>query len=427
MTSTLLPNTMKRNRSSSFEVETRAVLSDLRDALAAVIGQIRPDILRAADLRRVLDLNTKLSWSLFTAATTDDLSTLASVIPGARPMGRFFDVVSAYGVSEEYITKAKDAFERFEFMVRRHAAGRDVFDAMVSSISTSNDDIVDEKLRKRMFNDQSILWGMRSRVSHLCFIDRPGSQSGMTDSLIILGCRQLQQLREGERLFNLVTETAFGEASDADKLRDHLASAAGAETRSPMMLLEEFCSQPLPQLAAQGVPGWSPGGRTVLQLPGLGRSAAIDFAMVQTARAPGAKAGVHSVFQQLTCPSEVTYCDFLVPAGESDPRSVRGRVYANRISTSRVFERNAEDQIPMKVSVMHCGRISFPLATERERAFVRSPLSMAEMPRYSEMLNHMVEKLSWNDVEYDAYRCHVRYPLMQALIEIVVDPLQSPR
>ncbi len=404
---------------NSFESETQAVLSDLRNALAAIVGQFRPGVLRGADLKRLLGLDAKLSWSVFTAATADDLHTLVTVLPGARAMGRFFEAAAAHGVTDEDVARAKTAFDRFEYTVRTHAADRDVFDAMVSSLSASNDDIIDERLRKRLFIDHSIFWGIRCKASYLCFIERPSAQPQMTDSAMVLGCLQLQQLREGHAL-NLETETAFGGAADPAKLRDHLSSATGVGERSPLTLLEEFCSGPLPQLTAEGS-GLS-GDRTAMRFSGLGRAAAVDLVMAQTSRAAEMfQGGTNSVYAVLTCPSEVSYCDFLLPAGESDPRSARARAFASRINAARVYERRPEDQIPMKVSVAHCGRVRFPLATEHERTFAKSPLAMPESPQYPEVLNHMVERLGWADLEYDAYRCFIRYPVMQTLVEVAVD------
>ncbi len=403
----------------SFASEAESVLSELRASLGAIFDQFEPGIARPSELRRRLNLDPKLSWSIFHAVHAQEPHELPPLLPGWRAISRFFEAAEREGVSEQTVSRARLAFQQFEETARRHAADRDTFDAMVSALVPLNDDLIDERLRKRIFTDQSILWGVRTKISFLCLISHPSETPGCADEAMIMGSLQLQQLRDGQPI-RLQTSAVAGKAADASTFRDPLAHTQGEGKRSPLVLLNEFCSGPPPLIETEK--GGIAGEQTVLRIPGLGRAAAVDLVMTQVTREtePSAE-GTHLSFAVPSTPTEVLYCDLLLPVGASVPHTVRARVFANRTNMARVYERHAEDLLPMRVEAVHCGRTRLSTAHASGKLTARSPLVMPGGPRYLEVVRHIVQTLGWSKTEYDVYRCCVRYPILHALVEMLVD------
>jgi hypothetical protein len=401
----------------SFEIDTEQVLMDVRDSLAAIFEQFDPPVLTPTDLRKRLGLDTKLSWSIFNAAHADSPHELAPLLPGWKAMGRFLTAAQDRGVVAQAIEQARQALERFEHTVRKHAADRDMFDAMVSAVSPERDDLIDERMRKRLFTDYSILWGLRAKAVFLCFVDHPTKEPGTLDEAMIVGDVELQQLRENQAL-RLETFLVAGDA--AGRRLDKLALPQNPGIRSAMTLLPEFSTITSAHVAKEKV--GLLGERTVIRCPALGRAAAIDLAFVQTVRGTAAsKSYTLSSFAMMTCPAEVLYLDYLVPTGQSDPQTVRARVFANRQDMARAYDRDPEDLLPMRVHAVHRGRLVPGATRPQPRGNGRSLLAMAESRRYPELVSRVLADLAWNDCEYDVYRCQVRYPVLHAMVEVLVD------
>lgn len=418
---------------TTFESQTEAVLTKLQHALAQAIDQLEPKIIRAADLDRRVRLGAKLSWSVFSAAHSKDAGTVASVLPGQRAMGRFFEAIQREGVPDAAVTHAREAFQEFEATVRAHAADRDTFCTMVSSLTPARTNLIDERLRKKLFETQSLFWGMRANAFSCCLIARPPTEETQ-DSAIVLGYSGLQQLHEAQP-FPLLSVTPLlrrtsnegdlelspvaAEAVDTEKLGDPSFVPSQPGSYSPLTILTDYCSKPMPVFEESAC-----GRTTLIRFNGLGRRYSVDLVMMQAIRKaiksqkPRLRAAV-----LVTEPAETLYFNYLVPAGMSATHTARVNVYANRLGMEYTRKQAPEDVLPMHVTAEYAGRVGGEsFSVDLPGGLSRSPLTVPEAPRYAEAVHRVINDLQWTDCAYDVYRCAVPYPVLHGLVEMLVDP-----
>jgi hypothetical protein len=393
---------------TAFETEVAATVAALRSAIAEVIQRLRPPVRRSTELRRLLDLGQKLSWSLFTAATTTDPATFVSLMPGRRGMESFLEASALHGVPAEAIEAARSAFERFEGAVVRLAGSRDAFESMVSELGTADEsrnapgaDL--KKHRRSAFRAMSMIWGRQARVVCGARIVHPSQTPGMLDTVFVTGMVGLHRTRRAGPLH--MTEYR------ARKLPAGAGMAPPPEPLDPretgpnaIGLLRDFCSQPLPDFQLRESQQGYRRHELVSSELGPAGDATYFTGVVGRADAPAPKDGAVAdayVVKAIDFPIETFFGDILLHKSLCGDLVPEVGVYALPQDGAMVFRE--WDRLPVAEQGEDLGDGLYA---------ARTPL----IPQYPDVLTYALERVGWNPEEFRVFRLCVEYPVLASRI-----------
>lgn len=405
---TLAPAASKQNATkSAFEEEVASIVSELHAALAQIITSLRPPVRRAADLRRLLNLGQKVSWSLYTAAESRDRRALASLLPGRRGMERFLQAASEHGAPAPTIDRMRQAFERFEAAVARHAGSRDAFETMVGELAGGRGGAEtgtrgsDQRHKRAAFRALSLLWGQQARVVCGARIMHPSATPARLDSVFLKGMVGLHRTRRTGPLHTtayrarVVPQTGGAQVPPPQPLdpRETGPDAIG--------LLHDFCSRPLPEFrlreSGQGYRSHE------LVVHDLGPSGEVTYFTGEVGRADTVPDGEVAIGKAVDFPFEVFMGDILMHRSLGPPRTPAAAVYAVPVDGSLGFRE--ADRLPLSEAAEYLGEGLYAART-------------TEVPRYTEMLEYAMGRMGWNPDEFHVFRCRVEYPVLSSRIRV---------
>lgn len=391
--------------SLDFEREATAALQQLRPALADVVERLEPPVARAADLRRRLGLSQKVAWGLFTAATTRDVRTLPSLLPGRLGMERFFEANAREGVPAEIIDRAREAFQRFEETVARHASSRDVFETMVSELKGGADDgapvASDLRHKRSAYRANALLWGRKAEISCGVRIIGPENHPGSLDGVLINGMIGLQRTRRGVHI--RTTERRWNWAMPGNPPEPLDPSEAGPDS---IGLLRQFCSQPLPEFRlCESNDSYR---KYELVSEKLGASGEVTFFTGEIFRGRPDPAGTRRAltqFRGVGMPLGLYLGDMLVHRDWCDTTPPEVQVYAWPLDGPREFRDS--DLLPLAEQAEYLGE---------GLDAARTPL----IPRYPHLLAYALDRMGWDPAEFRVFRCSVEFPLLHTRIKMTL-------
>jgi hypothetical protein len=405
MSSSALDTYQNPSDTLDFERDATVVLERLRPALADVLEQLRPPVKRAADLRRRLSLSQKVTWGLFTAATARDARAIPSLLPGRLGMERFFEATAQQGVPPEVINRAREAFERFEEAVARHASSRDVFQTMVSELNGGRDEAgaggADLKHKRAAFRANALLWGRKAEVSCGVRIVGPGAEPDTPDGVLINGMLGLQRTRLGVPI--QTTERRWGWAMPGSPPEPLDPRETGPDA---IGLLHDFCSQPLPEFRlCESAPEYR---KYELVGDKLGASGEVRFFTGEISRGapmPGSAGLEVTQFRGVGMPLGMYIGDILVHKDRCGTAPPDVNVYGWPLDGPREFRES--DLLPLSEQAEYLGD-GIDAA--------RTPV----IPRYMQLLTYAMERMGWDQSEFRVFRCRVEYPLLHTRIRMTL-------
>jgi hypothetical protein len=392
----------------NFDLEAEAVLQELRPALAAILERLRPPVRRASELRRLLSLDQRLSWSVFNAATARDARSLASLLPGRRAMERFFSAAELHGVPAERVERARAAFDRFEMSVARHGGSRDAYETMLRQVGHRESDAgaTDLRHKRSAFRGLSLLWGRQVRVSSGTMILHPSASPGLLDGVFIKGLVGLHRTRVGVPMHVIGRQWHKADAGDPEDPGAPRALDPREAGPESIGLLRDFCSQPIPEFR---VVESRAGFRShELVSSALGPAGEITYftgdvipaVYVPPGSAPGSEV---NLVKAVDLPTETFIGDVLMHASVWGTRAPEVRVYAYPMDCAMEFR--AWDQLPLGESAEYLGE-GIDAA--------RTPL----IPRHADLLEYAMAQMGWKGDEFRVFRCRVEYPIPYTRIRV---------
>lgn len=386
----------------SFDVEATRAVDELRPALAKVIEQLGTPVTKASELRRLLNLDQRLSWSVFNAATATDSRTLATLLPGPRAMERFFAAAMAQGAPEMTVERARGAFDRFQQTVAKHARSRETFETMIGELRGESEESVgmpdiDVKNRRAAFKGTALQWGRQTRLNVGALLVHPSSKPGLLDKVMVRGLVGLHRTRRGVPLhsFMHLWRTPY-QGHEVAPLQLEPLDPSEAE---PHMLgiLPDFCSKPMPEFRPVSHESGGSGFEVFSEELGAAGEVNVFVGHVERAMTDWRAGALISVSPGFTIPTQTAVIDVFMHKSVWDERLPDVKVYAWPVHGTMQF-------------------YDIDLVPQRERAiYLGMGLSAAhtlEIPQYGEMLSYAAERMGWNPAEFRAFRCRVEFPLL---------------
>lgn len=388
----------------AFELQTAEVCRSLQAAIAGVVQRLRPSVKRASELRRLLDLGQKLSWSMFSIATAEDPGVIASLLPGKRGMDSFLDAAALHGAPAESIAAAREAFEKFEEVVARNAGSRDVFESMIAEMPGLSATAADLKHRRTAFRALGVLWGRQARVVCGARIVAPSATPGRLDTVFVTGMVGLHRTRRAGPLHT--TEYRGRRPVTGDSTTPPPPEPLDPRETGPeaIGLLRDFCSQPVPQFRLrESHKGYR---RHELVSTGLGAAAEVTYFTGVAGRADApiptdrAKADVFIV-KAIDFPIETFFGDILLHKSLCGDMVPEASLYA--LPQDGAMEFREWDRLPLSEQPEDLGQGLYA---------TRTPL----IPHYPEVLAYALDRAGWNPEEFRVFRICIEFPLLSSRV-----------
>ena len=388
----------------------RAVGERLRAAIEAVTAEVPATSRSPQEFARVLKVHRTLAGRLLSAVRTDDPLAAVSRLPRGEGL-RIFLSAARSSVSRATLDQAEAALLAFEALVDGELGGWDGFEAAITEWLPEARERFELANKQLAFKGLSNLLGARADVQLVTSIYYPDASGELCDIAIIEGLVGLRRLRPSARIpFATITPSPRGPRPLAYVLED-IQHTAGA----PFPLLEDFCSQPLPQFEAV-----RNGDETVYYLAGsnIGAQSAVDIFAASVVR------GGRPLYHSEPGPAPR-------PSGSAGANVPCGTLLLNVLLAEDVWP-NTDAELLIYDTHMH------GLANPNDRLRDIDRLDMAEsvqmlgkgvarfraadVGRHVEMVEYVCEQLGWDAARLRGYRVHVQYPLFNTQYCLAFSP-----
>ena len=361
-------------------------------------------------LARTLGVNIVLASRVLKATQQRDPLAVVHSMPGPEPLRRILRSAEKKKVDPALIRETRAAVDRFAQVIGEEAGDRSALDAIISGWLPDAREKVELLARQSVFRGMSQLLGTASGMEHHAVVQYPSARTpGRGDQVAIGVTRGLRRLRPG-----------LGVHYDTI----HTPTAMLTVTGQPVegvhdLLLEPFCSKPLPRLEVTRF-----GDRVQYTLKGeeVGLRSAVDLA--------------HATY--LPARKELTH------APGEPPRKVTFALGVSNPIQTLIFDLVLhEDIYPGQQPALHVyrampyGPVS-PLDPSREVDRLNVLMSIqalgqgigrfraAENPDYTDMLRFVCEKRGWDGERLRGYRCRVECPIYSSEIVMAFDLPAAP-
>ena len=384
---------------------------DLAGAFLRILDAIPGHPHRPQSLARSLGVNTVLTSRILKAVQQLDPLAVAHTMPGPEPLRRLLRSAERKKVDPAVLREARAAVDRFQQLIDVEAGDRSALDAIISGWLPDARAKVELLAKQSVYRGMSQLLGTASDVEHNTVVLYPSMDaSDRADQVWIVATRGLRRVRPG-----LVVKYDTVHASTP------LRTITGQPVDGLLgVLLEPFCSKPLPQLQVSHF-----GDRSQYTLSGddVGVRSGVD--LVHATLLPGRKE-LHrlpdepprkaSVAVGIAMPSKVFIFDVLLhtdvysgqqpvlylyrakPYGRADPNDPSRDV----------------DRLDVIQSIQPLGQ-----GIAKFRA--------AETLGYIEILRYVCQQRQWDGDHLRGYRCRIEYPIYSSEVVIAFDlPAMPP-
>ena len=385
---------------NSVESLVSGIGCDLVRAFQSVLSAIPGGPHRPQSLARTLGVNIVLTSRLLKAMQQAEPMAVAHVIPGPDPLRRLLRAAEKRRVDRTVIRQAHAVVDRFEQVIDAEAGDRSSLDAIISGWLPEARERVELIAKQSVFRGISQLLGTASDLAHSTIIQYPSEgNSGKADQVLIAGTHGLRRVRPG---LVVMYDTVHSGAP--------LQTVTGRQVDGLHdLLLEQFCSKPLPHLQVS-----TDGGVAQYTLSGnqIGVKSAVDLVhatylpqhkeLFRNSDQPPRKA---SMALGVGLPSKALTFDILLHEDIYPGQMPELKVYRTVGVFNHAGVRREMDRIEVIESIQ-------PLGQGIEQ------FSMPENPRYREMLRYVCEQRQWNGAALRGYRCHIEFPIYS--MELVV-------
>jgi hypothetical protein len=401
------------SRPPSIESRIGQVGQRLADAFRSLIDAMPGGPHRPRDLARTLGIKKDLSSRILRASRNRDPLAVVHMMPGPAPLRQLLQAAAEKGVQPDILGEAEEAVRQFDLLIHHQAGDRTSLDGIISTC------LPDAREKFELFNKQAVyrgmaqLKGVMAEVTLNTALLRTAQDGAYLDGVWILGSLGLRRIRP-TAVVHYCSHRLVPSSSETCPLTLDREAVVGLRG----LLLDQFCTRPLPVLEALER------GNTVHYTLGgseVGPPSAVDLFFAElTPRCMPRYRDMknprrHGPASEVTTPTKTLIFDLLVheqvyPA--ADPELLIYDTAVNGVADMNDVTRNI-DRLDLKESVQPLG-----MGTSMFR--------VAEVGRYLEILRHVFGKLGWDEREFRGYRCKVQYPVYGAQFSMAFTPPVKP-
>jgi len=393
-----------------FVLALEPVISAVRDALAAVVDAMPAPVRNAADLRRILTIDTRLSTQIVRIARAPDGASVAAHVPGRPSFSRFLERAGAVGIAPALLRRVDAAVAEFERFVADHATDRVSFNSIVANLGAHGREAIQLEHRRAAFRAMSHLLGMQMDAYTRACLMRLSPDGDAIDVVQVYGFLGIRRLRPQTviPLFSakLVTtnQLRFDERHRRSAVFDEISPGFGfglvpgvnSQDLSEIHLAQD---NGLVSAELRGSRLGSQGSLDLFFVAADYNVFSIENYAVDARQSPGNSIGLN---HGIVIPAKAAVLDFITPPGLVAPATTHGAVYMNRGGRFATVYR-PEDIMDIHSSVSALD----PLADDDP---VLAPHRAA--------LQWVMEAISWPVAKSLSHRMHVDYPVVGTLLRL---------
>jgi hypothetical protein len=325
------------------------------------------------------------------------------MMPGPEPLRRLLRAAERKKVDRSLIEEARAAVDRFARLIDVDAGDRSGLDAIISGWLPDARERVELIAKQSVFRGMSQLLGMSSEAEHHCHILHPSCDAGdRADLLWLAATRGLRRVRPGL----IVTYDTV-----------HFAAPMFTVTGRPVeglddLLLERFCSQPLPQLTVSRTNDVM---RYTLSGDNVGVQSAVNLAhgtLLPQAKplhcAPGERPRKTTVGTGVSTPTRVLLFDVLLHPAVYPEQQPALKLFRTAGVFDRGQARHDADRLEVLETLQPLGR-----GIAKFRA--------AETPAYQDMIRFACGERGWDASTLRGFRCRIEFPIYSSEIVLEFD------
>lgn len=383
----------------SVEQRIEKVGRDLSAALTRLLDDLPGAPHRPQLLARALGVNVVLTSRLLKAAHQTDPLAAIHAMPGPEPLRRILRAALRRKVDPALIERAGAAVDRFEQLIDADGGDRSGLDALISGWLPDARARVELIAKQSVFRGMSQLLGTSCEVEHFAAIVHPGAgDPSRADQVWLNVIRGLRRVRPGLPVpYDTVHPTGPVQTLDGGRVEDIRG-----------LLLEEFCTRPLPRLdvrASKDVIWYTVGG------DGVGVRSAVDFAHATlhpgrhpVSRPRGSPAQWASMAIGVSRPARVFVIDAIVH-DDVYPDAAPALEVRRTVGVFGEARAHGNERFDVVESVLPLGR---GLGSFR----------CADTPGYRQILAHICGRRGWDRSKFRGYRCRIEYPVYSAEVAL---------
>jgi hypothetical protein len=392
------------NLDNSFERDAALTVERVQQSLIALLESDGKKILKSRDAQRYFGLDANLSWQIFKLLSGTDLLGIAQYVPPAVSMQKLFAAARERSYREHLVVAAEQAFERFNAFVTLHAGDRARFDSMVTAVSTDDEgQLSDLQHRKSLFKSHSYFWGLELGTMYWATLIGPSvTEPGTYTMMHLRSLLQFNRLRStaDAHVTGLQYAAEPGKEIGLEPLDREAFQRYGAAVIPP------FSTKALPLLRTRAEEN---GGRTTSLAGGaVGLTGSLDVSLGDIVRHVPIEAWSkgENCFKvmYITRPTQHLVMEFLWH--RSLPR-MQGKVAAYGHLAPPTSGHSAPPPRP---------EWRIPCRERVHRLSPKDDPAMPEVPRRHELLTYGCERLGWSLDEFDIYRVHIEYPILDTVV-----------
>lgn len=401
---------------STFEPECRDAIDRLRAALIELYAAIGASPDEPQEVSRRFGVNKTLAWNVSKVITGRDALGSIANLPGPQALQTLLLAIERTGPDPAALARAREAARNLDETVERHVGDRSTLDLIVDGLEPERTAHLDLS-RKLAFRGNSGLLGVQAKVRVMTVFMAPGapgaSDQTRLDVVVVRGYVGLRRLRAGVRwpIFHLRGwghESGMSTHDGWSALEAPIAAdpAAPGDAGAQMPLLREFSNVGPDDIEVHRTST----GTDYFLAPGpIGNLGAVDCYIADSAR------GAASIYRT----EEDTFGEFGATISAPTERLVFDLIVDERLDFALhpevrayfgLFMDSSEDPTPGSSLPLPIGQIVSPLPG------TPPVVSLPAIPRYSELLKFVFERMEWDAGAFRGCRLDLNHPPLGSTI-----------
>jgi hypothetical protein len=415
------PHSERGDDPAALEAHIAAVGDDLLAGMRALLEPIHRTAPGPQALARTLGVDKVLTSRVLKAMRCRDPLTATHCMPGPEPLRRLIKAAGRRGADPAAVADASRAVDSFEILIRDRIGDRSLLDAILSAWVPEARREFELRRKQSAFKALSQLRGVQAESLVAAAVISPSAADPrLLDVVWVNGVVGLHRVRPGVGV-KITTRRMPTQGVGGRQPRALDGRPISPDGDPTALILPDFCSTPTPRLNVRRV------GDVVqytLADNGFGPSAAVDlfFAEANFAELPRYLPADldHKTyfFAEVVTPAVLLQFDVLVheslyPASESSGPALR--IYDTSFEgVASVNDPSRDiDRLDMLESIEPLGA---GLARFRSGA----------VPRYTDLLRHVLAAIGADESRYRGYRCRIDYPVYGSQVAMVFEPQREP-
>lgn len=397
----------------TLEVRIARAGADLRETLGAVVEAVPNLPAGPQALAKRIGVDKALASRLLKAVRSPDPMSTIHRIPGPEPLRRALKAMSRQGAPAALVQSATAAVDRFDNLVRVELGDRSSLDALISAWAPEARREFELRRKQAAFRAMSQLRGVEATTLLACVFLHPSPDGEHVDIVWLNGLYGLHRIRPDVAVKfatrRMSVEAGARRPTTLDGLPVDDASSA---------LLGPFCSDPAPALRVRRI------GEVVqytLADEGFGPRSAVDIVFTEVNRAEVRRynpAGVTRkgyVFAEVSTPAKALQFDAFIHRD----------IYPATPPELRLYDTSFEGVADVNDPAREIDQIDTVETLETLSPGLR-PQRSRDVPRYSELLALVAERMGWDPAAFRGHRCRIDYPIYGCQAAMLFDRAQKP-